>query len=252
MCGEILLKIASFIFTFLLLASNTHAQTSTCYGTTSAGRLEGGVRIPSEGKNFRAYSDVGVLAGRTYVHSKVQAIVVNAYAALEKTAPKKIFVYGETGWENGGRFRPHKTHQNGLSVDFMVPVTKYGVSVPLPTSALNKFGYAIEFDDRGHAVVDGKTYAIDFEALAQHLVEIHKAAQASGVTIWRVIFDVPLQRLLFATALISSNTSLSPPSPPGSATTSTITSTSPFRVCPSAIGNASVATSFFRSKRRTT
>lgn len=70
----------------------------------------------------------------------------------------------------------------------------------LPTSALNEFGYVIEFDERGHAVVDGKTYAIDFEALAQHLVEIHRAAQASGVTIWRVIFDVPLQRLLFATA----------------------------------------------------
>lgn len=188
-----------FCFFCVVLAPSAPAESSTCFGTTKAGRLEGGVRLPSEGKNFQAYSRVGVMAGRTYVHSQVQAIVVQAYAALEKTAPGKVFVYGETGFEEGGRFRPHKTHQNGLSVDFMVPVVKQGASVPLPTSALNKFGYEIEFDDRGRAQVGGEEYAIDFEALAQHLVEIHKAAQASDVTIWRVIFEVPLQRHLFAT-----------------------------------------------------
>ena len=74
-------------------------------------------------------------------------LIVEAYRELVRAAPTKRFVYGETGWKEGGRIRPHRTHQNGLSVDFMVPVLdKDGQSVPLPTNALNRFAYDIEFD----------------------------------------------------------------------------------------------------------
>jgi penicillin-insensitive murein DD-endopeptidase len=77
----------------------------------------------------------------------------------------------------------------------MVPVLKDGKSVPLPTSSLNKFGYDLEFDDEGRF----EDYSIDFPALAKHLKEVHKAATAQGVKIGRVIFEVPLQKHLFAT-----------------------------------------------------
>jgi penicillin-insensitive murein DD-endopeptidase len=182
-------------FFLALVAGSASAQDSVCYGTTAKGRLENGVQLPSRGANFSSYSTVGSLAGRTYVHSKVLAVLLAAYKGLETSAPDKVFVYGETGWESGGRIRPHKTHQNGLSVDFMVPVLKDGKSVPLPTSSLNKFGYDLEFDDEGRF----EDYSIDFPALAKHLKEVHKAATAQGVKIGRVIFEVPLQKHLFAT-----------------------------------------------------
>ena len=133
----------------VLTAGPAFAEESVCYGTTANGRLQNGVQLPASGPNFSSYSSIGSLAGRTYVHSKVQAVVVATYKALEASDPGKVFVYGETGWESGGRIRPHKTHQNGLSVDFMVPVLKGGTSVPIPTSPLNKFGYDLEFDDSG-------------------------------------------------------------------------------------------------------
>lgn len=121
---------------------------------------------------------------------------MDAYAALEKTMPDKVFVYGETGLANGGRFRPHRTHQNGLSVDFMVPVIDAsGRSVPLPTSVLNKFGYGIKFDSAGRY----KGYQIDFEAIAEHLYQLHAAASARGIGIGLVIFEPTLQPRLFAT-----------------------------------------------------
>jgi len=121
------------------LASAGEAPASTCYGTTSNGRLENGVKLPAQGKNFQAYSLILHGAGRTYVHSAAQQVVVNAYRTLEQSPLGKAFVYGETGWATGGRFKPHKTHQNGLSVDFMVPVVdEKGTSVPLPTSPFNK------------------------------------------------------------------------------------------------------------------
>ncbi len=119
---------------------------------------------------------------------------MNAYKALEISAPNKRFVYGETGSKNGGRFKPHKTHQNGLSVDFFVPVINpKGKSVFLPTGPLHQMGYAIEFDSHGKY----QNYSIDFEAMGQHLLEVKRAADLHHVKIWRVIFDNELQKLLF-------------------------------------------------------
>ena len=178
---------------------------STCFGIKSNGRLENAVQLPVKGSNFSAYSSIGASIGRTYVHSKTAKIIIDAYSALEKSALGKVFIYGETGWPSGGRFRPHRTHQNGLSVDFFVPVTdKSGLSAPLPTSIADKFGYNIEFDKDGKY----KDYLIDFDAISEHIYQLHVAAQANGAKIDLVIFDPPFLPKLFATkrgAFLQSN-----------------------------------------------
>lgn len=182
--------------TLILLSPIAGATTeSICYGTTADGRLENGVKLPYKGENFQAYSLAGHVAGRTYVHSRVYEIVVSSYQALAVRATNKTYLYGETGRASGGIFKPHKTHQNGLSVDFMVPVIKDGKSVHLPTSVFNKLGYNIEFNLEGRY----RSFTIDYDAMASHLVELHKAALQNKVGIWRVIFDPKLQPFLFKT-----------------------------------------------------
>jgi penicillin-insensitive murein endopeptidase len=177
-------------------ALSASAVESTCFGTVANGRLENGVRLPDRGKNFSAYSSLGATLGRTYVHSRVAEIVVAAYKDMEQSAPEKVFVYGETGWVSGGRIRPHKTHKNGLSVDFFVPVIdSAGRSVYLTTGVGNKFGYSIEFDE--NARFEG--YTIDFEAIAEHLYQLDVAAKAHGSGIKQIIFDPPYLPRLFAT-----------------------------------------------------
>lgn len=174
------------------------AHASTCYGTPAHGRLVDGVQLPLGGNNFAAYTTQGVDAGRTYVHGLVRQIVLDAYAGLEKAAPGKMYVYGETGLARGGPIPPHRSHENGLSVDFMVPVLDDGNrSVPLPSTASNKFGYALEFDNQGR--IPG--FRIDFDALAEHLHQVSLAARRHGVTVERVIFDPPLMSKLFATGV---------------------------------------------------
>lgn len=181
----------------LFMMDVTQAAESVCYGTSSNGRLENGVQLPAEGRNFVSYGALPDMAGRTYVHSKVRDIVVDAYRVLEKSQPDKVYKYAETGLETGGRFKPHKTHRNGLSVDFMVPVTnKEGKSVQLPTNPLNRYGYDIEFDGKGHY----EQYTIDYEALGAHLVALHKSAMQHGAGIWRVIFDPQLAPNLYSTS----------------------------------------------------
>lgn len=190
-----ILKLISLVF--CLFSHTLLAEESTCYGTTSKGRLEKGIELPSSGENFVAYSAVARLAGRVYVHSQVNSIIVNAYKSLEAEQPDKVFKYAETGFKEGGQFKPHKTHRNGLSVDFMTPVLdELGQSVHLPTHPLNKFGYDIEFDSKGQY----EEYEIDYVALAAHIVALHKEAVAQGVDLWRVIFDPKLQPELFKTS----------------------------------------------------
>lgn len=179
-----------------LLSSSVIADESVCYGTTSNGRLESGVKLPSVGANYVSYSKTAELAGRTYVHSKVRDIILSSYKWLETETPGKVYKYAETGFKEGGEFKPHKTHKNGLSVDFMVPVVnEEGNSVHLPTHYFNKLGYSIEFDKVGKY----GGYNIDYESLAAHIVSLHKAAIAESVDLWRVIFDPELQSYLMST-----------------------------------------------------
>jgi len=186
----------SFLFVAYLIPSDVIANNSVCYGTTSNGKLDDGVELPKSGKNFVTYSEIARLAGRTYVHSQVNKIIISAYEYLETEQPSKVFKYAETGFKEGGQFEPHKTHRNGLSVDFMTPVTnKSGKSVHLPTHPFNKFGYDIEFDSKDSY----KEYTIDYIALAAHIVALHKEAKTQGVNLWRVIFDPKLQPNLFKT-----------------------------------------------------
>lgn len=177
---------------FSAVASGAGSQ---CFGTVSNGRIERSVKLPTGGANFSAYSTLAAAVGRTYVHSQVAEIVIAAFAALQEQAPSTTYVYGETGWASGGRFRPHRTHQNGLSVDFFVPVKNAeGKSVPLPTHATSRFGYDIEFD----AKAKYNEYTIDFPALAEHLYQLHVAAKARGVGVAQVIFDTSYLPRLFA------------------------------------------------------
>src|SRR5688500_9233349 len=90
---------------------------STCFGSPSKGALRDAWKLPRTGPNFRAYTAAGWLLGRTFVHSSVHVVIVDAYSRLEASRPELQLVYGETGFESGGRFRPHRTHENGLSVD---------------------------------------------------------------------------------------------------------------------------------------
>jgi penicillin-insensitive murein DD-endopeptidase len=169
---------------------------SVCFGKVSNGRLEAGVKLPAEGVNFYPYSSLAVTAGRTYVHSRVAKIVEESYAALAKSMPETVFVYGETGWRSGGRFQPHRTHQNGLSVDFFVPVLNHeGKSVPIPTFPTTRFGYDLEFN--AAAQLDG--LRIDFVALAEHLYHLNLAAKRNKSAIALVIFDPAYLDRLFAT-----------------------------------------------------
>lgn len=168
---------------------------SDARGTRANGYLVHGKHLPVSGPNFTTYSRLGSSIGRTCLHGQVRDAMLAAYASVYAKHPAYHFTYGETGWCWGGSFWPHRTHQNGLSVDFMVPVKRKERIVETPTTVLDGFGYASEYDDTGKM----GEYQIDFEAMAAHLEALRVAAREHGLAIDQVILEPPLQQELFKT-----------------------------------------------------
>jgi len=126
----------------------------------------------------------------------VRDIVLDAYSTLSRSMPGVHYVYGETGLARGGPMPPPRTHENGTSIDFMVPVRgQDGLSAQLPRSAQNRYGYDLEFDKTGKF----GDLRIDFAAIAAHLEQLDLAARRRGLTIARVILDPDLSRHVLAT-----------------------------------------------------
>ena len=177
----------------LLLFDN--AKPSKTIGSVSNGEVHHAKRVPMRGENYHTYSFGCYLLGRTYAHDRVKNTILDAYEACETSCPETEFVLGEIGFRKGGRFIPHITHQNGMSVDFMTPLLKN--NRPYTNYHLfNLWGYTLEFDKKGK---DGKV-EIDYESMAKHLIALEKAAKANGLRIQKVIFDPVLRPHLLKTA----------------------------------------------------
>lgn len=195
LCGLVILALAAAGLAVIAYVALDDGKPSACFGSVVGGRLENGKRLAFSGENFRAYHVLGFLTGRTFVHGLVKDAVEDAYKALAVRNPELQFVYGETGWPFGGRFRPHRSHSNGTAVDFMVPLRDgTGKVAQVRVSAFNKLGYGVNFDDEGRR--DG--VVIDFSAIAEHLMALNEAAKLRGIAIGRVIFEPTLQGHLFA------------------------------------------------------
>jgi penicillin-insensitive murein endopeptidase len=169
----------------LAAAGPVTAQDSQCYGVINSGRIERAVQVPLKGPNFEVIS-WSHDKGRTFVHSEVRKIMVEAYAAAGAVMPDAKFLIGETGMENGGPITHHFTHQRGTSVDLFVPVKDLeGKRVQFPNFLENGFGYRVRLDADGKTN-DGK-HVLDIEALAELIYQLNEAAKKNGHGIDRVI-----------------------------------------------------------------
>lgn len=149
-------------------------------------------RLPTKGKNFATYSWFLSSLGRTCIHYNLRDVIIDAYKLLEQRTPGVKYIYGETGWKNGGNFWPHRTHRNGLSVDFMVPVLNDKKNTSMMLWIANAWGYNLRFNDRGIC----EPYHINFNAVIQHLITLQEVCPKHGLKIKRVIFDPPLTAIL--------------------------------------------------------
>ncbi len=171
--------------------------TSISQGAVNNGKLINGVIVPFYGENFEYFDSKSYLAGRAFLNYQVLKSVLQTYKELQKRLPNRKFYIMECSHQHGGKLHPHITHQNGLSIDFMVPKTKnneafYG----LDTLGINH--YSLEFNTKGEYQKD-PSISIDFETMAKHILTLQQHLLQNKLKIAKVIFKTELKEALFAT-----------------------------------------------------
>ena len=97
--------------------------------------------------------------------------------------------------QHGGQMKPHRTHQNGLSVDFMMPLKKNQTPF-YELDLMGKNHYLLTFDNYGRYSKDPNV-VIDFDLVAKHILLLNQNAKKKGFKISKVIIKIELKDELY-------------------------------------------------------
>lgn len=118
------------LFNLVLSACAKHVEgtgSSISVGAVNNGHLKNGRRFPYSGENYKYFSSLSyLLFNRAWVHQDVLDCSLEAYQTCQQTCPDTRFLLMECSEKDGGRLWPHRTHQNGTSIDFGTPLIKNG------------------------------------------------------------------------------------------------------------------------------
>lgn len=170
---------------------------STTQGSVSNGKLKNGKLLPYYGENYTYFDKESYLSSRGFTSELVKNIVTDAYSELKHLHPERKFYLMEMSNKEGGEIAPHRTHQNGLSVDFMMPKLRNG-KPDYSLDTLGRMHYLLEFNDNGEYEED-TNIKIDFDLIAEHILLLDQLARKRGSKIEKVIIKVEYKDELFIT-----------------------------------------------------
>jgi len=169
---------------------------SISHGTVGNGSLENGKLIPWAVDNYRYFDTTSYLAGRAFLNDKVLASLQQGFKALAMMKDGLSYRVMECSHQKGGKLAPHRTHQNGTSVDLMMPKVKNAK----PYTDLDDLGsahYFLNFTNQGKLDTDSSVQ-IDFEAVASMIMSMDKGARLFGYKVRKVIIKIEYKESLFA------------------------------------------------------
>lgn len=190
------------VLTFLRIFPDTlllfdSSDPSISVGTSSNGTIENSRRL-SFRSGYSTYSYLGFLAGRTYVHHQLKDVLIETYQMLEEKHPNRTFVIGDCGLKYGGPISFHKEKQNGLQVDFLLPLNEDDAPYK-GGNLLNSWDYKLVIDDDGS--FEGKN--VDLGALASHVTTLQSVSAKHGLVIKEVRMNPTIKKALLGKKLAS-------------------------------------------------
>ena len=179
-------------------SNSTITKPSQVIGTVSKGKLAHGKLAPFYGENFSYFDSRSYLSHRAFTSDNVLSAILASYKDMESIADKRHFYLMELSNKEGGQIYPHRTHQNGLSADFMMPMLKENA----PYIGLDTLGidhYWLKFNNKGEYSED-ESIKVDFELIAKHILNLEKNARKNGLKISKVIIKIEFKDELFSSA----------------------------------------------------
>lgn len=165
---------------------------SQSHGSPGNGSLENGYLMDYSLTNAKYFSFSSYyLLGNGYLNSRLYHTLVDAYKVCEESCPNIKFKYMECSSHKGGKQLIHRTHRNGLSVDFMVPKKKENQQSTF-YDHLGIWHYFLEFDSNGKLNLN-KAIEIDFETMGRHILALDDAARNHGLKIKKVLLQIDLK-----------------------------------------------------------
>ncbi|MBL4704915.1 MAG: penicillin-insensitive murein endopeptidase [Flavobacteriales bacterium] len=172
------------------------SEKSKSLGSHGNGTLKHGKLMPFSGSNFTYFDTTSYVKSRAFVHDKVKKSVLAAYYACDTICPDYHFTLMECSNQHGGKIWPHRTHQNGLSIDFAMPLQKSKKQYRgLDLTGANH--YLMDFDENG-VYLEDKKVSINFEIVCQHILALEQACRENGLKIKKVIIKTDLKDDLYA------------------------------------------------------
>ena len=197
-----LLALITVLTGIVVFSANTifysNIGVSKSFGTIVNGALGNAYRVDYKTPNSKYFSLVSYfLMGNCYVNSKLYHTMLDSYRECENTCKGIKFKVMECSGRKGGNILLHKTHQNGISADFMVPKIRNGKQVKF-YDCLGLLHYLLDFDSSGRLIKDKKV-SIDFDTMGKHIIALDNAARKNGLKISKVILKIDLKDDLFTT-----------------------------------------------------
>lgn len=165
-------------------------------GSVSNGKLINGKLVPFYGENYAYFDSKSYLEHRAYTTDEVLSTILSSYKDMELISKDRFFYLMELSNKDGGKIWPHRTHQNGLSADFMMPMLRNST----PYCGLDTLGidhYWLRFNNSGEYSED-KSVKVDFELIAKHILNLDKNARKNGMKISKVIIKIEYKDELFS------------------------------------------------------
>ncbi len=197
--GVLLTAAISFLICAWSEIHHKNIGQSQSVGSVGNGHLVNAYLLPYSGPNFSYFSFISYyVMDNGYVHSKIGQTVLDAYVECEESCPQTHFRVMECSDKKGGKMLLHNTHQNGLSIDFMLPKKKNNKAFSW-LDGLGLWHYFLDFKNDG-SLRANESITIDFETMARHILALDDAGKKHGVRVKKVILKIELKDEFYRTA----------------------------------------------------
>ncbi len=157
-------------------------------------------KLPFRGENYKFYGTVRYhISGRAFVNNKVYNTFIEAQHLSNHNMPGIQMRLLKSSGNGRGRLNPQKLSVSGNYIVFMSPLKRNEKPVKFYYRT-GLFRCFYRFDRDGKAKQKSRLY-IDFEALAQYLINLDNAARLFGLKVNTVTLRREFIKKLYGTSL---------------------------------------------------
>jgi len=155
-------------------------------------------KLPFRGNNYRFFGTIRYhLIGTAYASQHVHNTIVESFNISENNCNNTNFKILKCSNRRTKGFQRSVEQKNGYNIIIMTPKMRKGKSLFYYNST-GLFRYLFKYNNAGVSKFN-KNYAIDFESLAQYIINLDDASKQYNLKIKRIIFDKRFIKKLYET-----------------------------------------------------